>query len=185
MPEEAYASLFEESEAFWKEVKEGRKTGGYEHFKLDDFLWVRDEHDYFLGIRMYGIENDIFRHAKESIVDGIMENSPYTGHGSKILMPVMNFISNTTFRVGYFKSNDFKINDAEPFYTRSSVLHTYLMRGQMLIMAQCTDGDKKDFVGVAFTFWKSDFDLEKAGENLGIIVRAIDVARQESSGATH
>ena len=179
MPEKAYASLFEEFEAFWKEVKEGGKIGEYEHFKLDDFFWVQDEHDYFLGIKIDGIERGIFRQAKESIVDGIMENGPYTGHGSKIVAPVLGFISNTSFRVGYFKSNDFKINDAEPFYTRSSVFHTYLRGGQMLMMAQCTDGDKKDFVGVALTFWRSDLDLDKAGENMGIIVRAIDDARKQ------
>ena len=89
-------------------------------------------------------------------------------------MPVLNSISNASFRAGSFKSNDFKINDAEPFYTRSSVMDTYLRGGQMLIMAHCTDGDKKDFVGIALTFWKSELDLEKAEENLGIIVRLLD-----------
>jgi len=183
MPEETYASLFEEFEAFWKEVKEGGKIGEYEHFRLDDFFWVQDEHDYFLGIKMDGIERDIFRQAKESIVAGIMENGPYTGHGSKIAGSVLTLISNASFRVGYLKSNDFKINDWEPFYTRSSVFHTYLRGGQMLIMAQCTDSDKKDFVGVALTFWRSDLDLKKAGENMGIIVRAIDDARKHTANS--
>ena len=54
----------------------------------------------------------------------------------------------------------------------------------MLIMAQCTDGDKKDFVGVALTFWKSELDLEKAGENMGTIVRAIDDVRKKPSDST-
>ena len=46
-------------------------------------------------------------------------------------------------------------------------------------LAQCTDDDKHDFVAVTLTFWKSDLDLEMAGENIGIIVRTIDEARKQ------
>jgi hypothetical protein len=179
MPEQAYASLFEEFEDFWKGVKEGGKPGEHEHFKIDAILGGNVDQDWNLGIRIDGIENDTFQRTKKSIVDRIMENGPYTGHGSKIALPIMKLIANTVHRQG------FTVNDLEAFYTRSNTMHTYLMGGQIMVIAQCTGDDNKDFAAVTMTFWKSDLDLEKAGENMGFIVRAIDEARKQPSDSTH
>ncbi|MAG35177.1 MAG: hypothetical protein CL878_02870 [Dehalococcoidia bacterium] len=166
-----HAALGEEFAAFWDAVKEGGKTGEYGHFKVADILGGHN--DWSLGIKMDGIDREIYRRTKEPIVDGIMDNGPYTGHGSTIVLPVMKVITNAVHRQG------FTVNDMEVLYTRSSVMHTHSMGGQIMGLAQCTDDDKHDFVAVTLTFWKSDLDLEMAGENIGIIVRTIDEARKQ------
>ena len=180
MPEKTYASFFEEFEAFWKEVKEGGKLGEYEHFQLDAILGAKVDQDWSLGVKMDGIDGDIYWQTKESIVNGIMENGPYARHGGNILTPLFKHLNNTNDRQG------FTVNDMELFYTRSSFMHAYLIGGQMMTLAHCTDDHNKDFVGITlashkFPFQTSALDLEKTRENIGIIVRAIDEARKQPS----